>query len=540
MAAGLLSATFLFVLLVLLASSVWPVLSTHRLLSSHGSLFLALKLDNQASPRDSPLPKSSCCGTTLPPCLKMKAGLYVSKIGMSALFLVLLSGDVCINPGPVLTGPATSAVINSSFPSTTASSDDDSLSEDSTEEVTLDGSLRYSTDNSSFHSTDLQTHFNLGLGNKGLRFGSWNVNGLTMSKFDQIRLFMLDSNNRPQVDILSINESALKPKLPDSLYAVPGFTTHRRDRKGSKKKGGVLVYVNQDVKHRRRTDLEDSNIEAVWLEVFPYKSKRPLLFAGVYRPPSYSKEDDELLEKNIESAYLLNLETIISGDTNVNYLATLNFKKHRLVRALTSMNFKQLVTKVTRPISKTCLDHIFANCPERIHSIVVKESGLADHLPVFAVRSYKGKERPHARGKPCKITYRNMKDFDELRFVSTLKDIPWDTAFVFDTIDDMLGTWEQLFNNALDQHCPWREKRVKTEKQAPWMTREVLQHLHRRDSLLKKAKISALPADWEIYKIARNKATNAIKSAKTKFYNNCFEESKGNASRIWKTIKSLT
>ena len=38
----------------------------------------------------------------------------------------------------------------------------------------------------------------------------------------------------------------------------------------------------------------------------------------------------------------------------------------------------------------------------------IKESGLADHLPVFAVRSYKGKERPHARGKPCKITYRNM------------------------------------------------------------------------------------------------------------------------------------
>jgi len=151
MAAGLLSASSRFVLLVLLVSSVWPVLSTHRLLSSHGSVFLALKLDSQASPRDSPLPKNSCCGTTLPPCLKMKAGLYVSKIGMSALFLVLLSGDVCINPGPVLTGPATSAVINSSFLSTTASSDDDSLYEDSTEEVTLDGSLRYSADNSSFH-----------------------------------------------------------------------------------------------------------------------------------------------------------------------------------------------------------------------------------------------------------------------------------------------------------------------------------------------------------------------------------------------------
>ena len=87
-----------------------------------------------------------------------------------------------------------------------------------------------------------------------LRFGSWNVNGLTPSMFDQIRLFMVDRNNRPQIDILSINETALKPKIPDSLYAVPGFTLHRKDRSGSKKKGGVMVYVNQDLKHKRRTD----------------------------------------------------------------------------------------------------------------------------------------------------------------------------------------------------------------------------------------------------------------------------------------------
>ena len=62
------------------------------------------------------------------------------------------------------------------------------------------------------------------------------------------------------------------------------------------------------------------------------------------------KEDDELLAKNIESSYLLNLETIISGDLNVDYLSSQAFKKHRLVRALMSMHFKQLVTQVTRRI----------------------------------------------------------------------------------------------------------------------------------------------------------------------------------------------
>ena len=108
---------------------------------------------------------------------------------------------------------------------------------------------------------------------------------LNSTKLDY--LCFIRSDNRPQIDILSINESHLKPSTPDSLFDVPGFDMHRRDRKGSMKKGGVLVYVNKELKHRRRTDLEDSGIEIIWLEVYPYKSNRPLLFAGVYRRAAY-------------------------------------------------------------------------------------------------------------------------------------------------------------------------------------------------------------------------------------------------------------
>ena len=44
-----------------------------------------------------------------------------------------------------------------------------------------------------------------------------------MSKFDQIKFYMLDKFGGPQVDILSINETSLKPTVLDSLYVVPGF-----------------------------------------------------------------------------------------------------------------------------------------------------------------------------------------------------------------------------------------------------------------------------------------------------------------------------
>ena len=45
------------------------------------------------------------------------------------------------------------------------------------------------------------------------------------------------------------------------------------------------------------------------------------------------------------------------------------------------------------------------------------------------------------------IRYRDMKQFDENRFKEALSQAPWDTVFVFDEIDDMLDSWESLFNS---------------------------------------------------------------------------------------------
>lgn len=84
-----------------------------------------------------------------------------------------------------------------------------------------------------------------------------------------------------------------------------------------------------------------------------------------------------------------------------------------------------------------------------------------------------------------------------------------------------------------------REKRVARGKPTPWITSEVLQLIQKRDALLKKARLSSLPDDWDTYRSVRNKASNPIKSTKYKFYNNCFDENKSNPKGVWKIIKSL-
>lgn len=45
------------------------------------------------------------------------------------------------------------------------------------------------------------SYYDLGLGDHGLRMGHWNVNYLTLSKFEQIKPCLLDDSRKPQIDV---------------------------------------------------------------------------------------------------------------------------------------------------------------------------------------------------------------------------------------------------------------------------------------------------------------------------------------------------
>ena len=63
--------------------------------------------------------------------------------------------------------------------------------------------------------------------------GQWNINYLTISKFEQIKMCLLDDSGKPQIDVLFLNATFLTPSESDSLYEILGFTVYRRDRKVS-------------------------------------------------------------------------------------------------------------------------------------------------------------------------------------------------------------------------------------------------------------------------------------------------------------------
>ena len=68
----------------------------------------------------------------------------------------------------------------------------------------------------------------------------------------------------------------------------------------------------------------------------------------------------------------------------------------------------QLVMKITRPLSKTCLDHIWSSHPERLINVWVLSTGMSDHLPTIVTRKYKGVQQN--KSEHTTITYRDIKN----------------------------------------------------------------------------------------------------------------------------------
>ena len=112
----------------------------------------------------------------------------------------------------------------------------------------------------------------------------------------------------------------------DSLYEIQGFSFIKKNRANGKG-GGVAMYISDDVNWKRRTDLENTNIECIVIEIFPNKAKS-FIVRCIYRPQDRSHH----LPKNWRSNFtelLMSVidcekETILLGDMNINYLQRAN------------------------------------------------------------------------------------------------------------------------------------------------------------------------------------------------------------------------
>ena len=106
----------------------------------------------------------------------------------------------------------------------------------------------------------------------------------------------------------------------------------RKDRAGSQKGGGLLAYINENLKADRIESLEHYALETLWLQKDTHKSKRPILVRELFtvrllRPWVLIPRWNLILRQPIlESKRCIYLR----GEFNINYLDTATYQNQEL------------------------------------------------------------------------------------------------------------------------------------------------------------------------------------------------------------------
>lgn len=154
---------------------------------------------------------------------------------------------------------------------------------------------------------------------KGLRLFHHNVRGL----WNNINNITELCSSFKNIDVLTLSETHTNITEPEELFKLNNYSFVRRDRtKGIG--GGVAAYISNkfvEGEHwKRREDLENNVIEALWLEIMPPKSKS-FLICIVYRPLANSKylhpNFCEIFYESLSNANKHCNEMIVMGDINV-------------------------------------------------------------------------------------------------------------------------------------------------------------------------------------------------------------------------------
>ena len=87
---------------------------------------------------------------------------------------------------------------------------------------------------------------------------------------------------------MGLNETRLEKVISDSEIRIDGYDIYRVDRNTSG--GGVAIYVNQNIPHFQRTDISNTALVIVGIEVEPKHANNFLVICW-YRPPATDNDE---------------------------------------------------------------------------------------------------------------------------------------------------------------------------------------------------------------------------------------------------------
>ena len=150
-----------------------------------------------------------------------------------------------------------------------------------------------------------------------IKFCHWNINGLAAHDFIKVPLVeaFITSNN---FDLVCLSETFLDSTIPndDVNIQINGYSLLRADNPNDIKRGGVCIYFKESLPLIRRNDL--TNIKDCLVTEIDVSNKK-CFFTCLYRLPSQSHEELERFCTNFDLllSNINNIDLIFSSNVNI-------------------------------------------------------------------------------------------------------------------------------------------------------------------------------------------------------------------------------
>ena len=360
------------------------------------------------------------------------------------------------------------------------------------------------------------------------KIGHLNINHL-LRKFDQLEHYVTKRN----YDIFCVTETWLHDRVPNSEVQIEGYKLFRKDRKVGEG-GGELIYVRDSIRTTTHEVLNDTDVESLWVEVKLPKIKSALVCCMYRQPKQISNQHYEAILDNIEQALSINDNIIILGDLNYDYCIDENLANNPIHYIECLYNMSQLVTSPTRvtKASSTLIDVILTTMPELHQSTQVSKLSLSDHFLIETEIKFPKSVQNHKS-----IKFRDYKDFNIEYFHH---DLSWqlDQANFYnsDDVEIVWRTFKDIFLSCSNSHAPFREIRVKNRNN-PWITKEIVTKMYRRDYLKEKAVNDKSDDLWNEYKLINKEITQDIDSSKSNYFKTNCDDNLKNPKLLWRNLK---
>ncbi|VDI58139.1 Hypothetical predicted protein [Mytilus galloprovincialis] len=180
--------------------------------------------------------------------------------------------------------------------------------------------------------------------------------------------------------IVCITESHLDENVSSEDIHMDGYhqELYRNDRNCFG--GGVLVYVSEILKTKRRFDLEFENGELIWLEIdFPQHKNFTLCYLSITRFKSSLWQN---FKHSIEQAYNYTTKIIITGDLNVDLFTEHNHVLNDLMNIFCLQNVVKEATRFDHRSGRaTLLDPILISedCCATFTEVIDINRQMSDH-----------------------------------------------------------------------------------------------------------------------------------------------------------------